>query len=171
MVPQGAIRPAPIRTALGTLPPYMYFSGDGHNHWHVRDLELGPFKRLPDQAKLRSAAKHGFSFYDNYRNGSTASAQYTSTNSCVGGSSALQVTMGLSTGWGDAYWWKRRGASFDAAEPRLRGLPRSWTHPAVWEPGGMTASRLGRSLASTRDPRARRSQDRAKPPAVAPPVR
>ncbi len=83
----------------------MYYSGDGHNHWHVRDLELSSFKRLPDHVKLRSGAKHGFCFYDNYRYGSPASAQYTSSNSCTGGNSALQTTMGLSTGWGDVYWW------------------------------------------------------------------
>ncbi len=96
----------------------MYFAGDGHYHWHVRDLELGSLKRLPDHAKLRSAAKHGFCFYDNYGFGSTASALYTSTNSCVGGSSALQVKMGLSTGWGDAYWWNTVGQYVDVS-----GLP------------------------------------------------
>ncbi len=96
----------------------MYFAGDGHSHWHVRDLELGSFKRLPDQVKLRSAAKHGFCFYDNYRYGSTANALFTSTNSCAGGSSALQVKMGLSTGWGDAYWWNTVGQYVD-----ISGLP------------------------------------------------
>lgn len=93
----------------------MFFSGDGHNHWHVADLELGSFKRLPDQLKLRSGAKHGFCFYDNYQYGSTASAGYTS---CGSDPSALKVKMGLSTGWGDVYWWNTAGQYVD-----ISGLP------------------------------------------------
>ncbi len=91
----------------------MFFSGDGHNHWHVADLELSSFKRLPDQVKLRSGAKHGFCFYDNYRYGSTASEGYTS---CGSDPSALQVKMGLSTGWGDVYWWNTAGQYVDVSD-------------------------------------------------------
>lgn len=93
----------------------MYFAGDGHSHWHVADLELSDFKRLPDNVKLRSGAKHGFCFYDNYQYGSIAEKGY---RSCGNDPSALQVTMGLSTGWGDAYWWNLAGQYVDVS-----GLP------------------------------------------------
>jgi hypothetical protein len=77
----------------------MYFGLDGHNHWHVRDLESFTLERLSDKKKVGTGAKHGFCFFDNYRYGSTQGPLY---NSC-GSSGDLKVTMGLSTGWGDIY--------------------------------------------------------------------
>lgn len=80
-------------------PAVMYFGGDGHNHWHVRDLESFVLKRLSDKKKVRTGAKHGFCFFDNYRYGSTEDPFY---GGC-GASGDLVVTMGLSSGWGDLY--------------------------------------------------------------------
>ncbi|MBA2625660.1 MAG: hypothetical protein H0U89_08660 [Acidimicrobiia bacterium] len=81
-----------------------YFGGDGHNHWHVRDLETYELERLDNGSRVGTGVKHGFCFYDNvgYRTslpGSPAGPVYTN----CGNSSDLQVLMGLSVGWGDRY--------------------------------------------------------------------
>ncbi len=84
----------------------MYFGGDGHNHWHVRDLEDFELERLDNGVKVGTGAKHGFCFYDNYRYGSTQAPFYTRQTSppaCGTSSSNLQTFMGLSVGWGDIY--------------------------------------------------------------------
>ncbi len=84
----------------------MYYSGDGHNHWHLRDLEDFELVRLDNGRLVGTGAKHGFCFYDNYRYGSTQDPFYTRQTSppaCGRYSSDLKVTMGLSRGWGDIY--------------------------------------------------------------------
>ena len=78
----------------------MYFGGDGHNHWHVRDLESFALKHLDKGGtKVGTNAKHGFCFFDNYRYGSAQVPYYTG----CGKSTDLQVAMGLTPGWGDLY--------------------------------------------------------------------
>ena len=57
----------------------MYFGGDGHNHWHVRDLENFELVRLDNGTKVGTGAKHGFCFFDNYLYGSSNPAYYTSS--------------------------------------------------------------------------------------------
>ena len=81
----------------------MTYAGDGHSHWHVRDLERFELRRLDGGAKVGTGAKHGFCFFDNYRFGSALSPYYTIARGACGGSSSLQVKMGLSRGWGDIY--------------------------------------------------------------------
>jgi hypothetical protein len=84
----------------------MYWSGDGHNHMHVRDLQEYV---LVSQNGLerRYGEKHGFCFWDNYRYntalpGYPANAVYTGSNSCQHLPDGT-VVMGLSVGWGDQY--------------------------------------------------------------------
>ncbi len=89
----GGYQDVPTRAA-------MYFAGDGHNHWHTRDLEWGTLNRSDNGVKVGSLAKHGFCFSDNYRFGSVSSAFYTS---CGGNPSTLSQVMGLSVRWGDIY--------------------------------------------------------------------
>lgn len=84
---------------------YMYWGGDGHNHWHLRDLETYALTRLDNGAKVGTGAKHGFCFYDNvaFRTnlpGAPSTAQY---RGC-GNLSDSSVRMGLSVGWGDLYY-------------------------------------------------------------------
>jgi hypothetical protein len=84
----------------------MFHAGDGHDHWHVRDLETGELLRLDNGSKVGALAKHGFCFYDNavYRltlPGAPQSPVYTSCGSLT----SLHVTPGLSVGWGDRYPW------------------------------------------------------------------
>jgi hypothetical protein len=78
----------------------MYFAGDGHNHWHLRNLEKYKLIRLPNGSKVGTGAKHGFCFYDNYRFGSKRAPYY---EGCGNDPDALRVRMGLSRGWGDVY--------------------------------------------------------------------
>jgi Lysyl oxidase len=78
----------------------MYFAGDGHNHWHLRDLEGFELIRLDNGSKVGTGAKEGFCFFDNAVFGSTQDAFY---KSCGRNPDALQVKMGLSRGWGDRY--------------------------------------------------------------------
>lgn len=84
----------------------MGWSGDGHNHWHVIGLEEYELDRLDNGVLVGTGAKTGFCFFDNTKHdlslpGAPASAVYTN----CGASSSLSVTMGLSTGWGDTYYW------------------------------------------------------------------
>jgi Lysyl oxidase len=79
----------------------MYYAGDGHNHWHLKNLESYTLTRLDNGKKVGTGAKEGFCFFDNYPFGSTADRVY---SGCAGNQpDALSVTMGLSRGWGDEY--------------------------------------------------------------------
>jgi Lysyl oxidase len=78
----------------------MYFAGDGHTHWHLRDLQTYELRRLDNGVKVGTGAKHGFCFFDNYRFGSKRAAYY---KGCGNNPDALEVRMGLSRGWGDRY--------------------------------------------------------------------
>ncbi len=85
----------------------VFYSGDGHDHWHVRDLEDYDLFRLDasgnvvEPAVVEQIEKIGFCFFDNANYGSSEPEQYVG---CEGGNpDALRVTMGLSEGWGDRY--------------------------------------------------------------------
>lgn len=100
-------------------PAEMYFSGDGHDHWHVRDLEEFTLKRMDNGNQVGTGAKHGFCFYDNYRFGSTKPPFYTAARGACGhDSSELKVKMGVSVGWGDLYHYTLPGQYID-----ITGLP------------------------------------------------
>jgi hypothetical protein len=92
------------RTEVAT-PASMFFAGDGHDHWHVRDLQDWTIASVNERAEpLRSGAKTGFCFWDNHRYGSTAAAFYhpITTSACEMRTDGT-VPMGLSVGWGDEY--------------------------------------------------------------------
>jgi hypothetical protein len=85
----------------------MYWAGDGHSHWHLRDLETSSLDRADNGVKVGSAAKHGFCFFDNVKfnlllPGAPLNAFYTG---CGTDPTVLGQTMGLSIGWGDAYYY------------------------------------------------------------------
>jgi hypothetical protein len=88
---------------LGT-PAVMFWAGDGHDHWHVRDVEAYELTRLDNGRRVGTGAKHGFCYFDNtpYRlwlAGAPGSEVY---GGC-GTAADLTVTTGLSVGWGDTY--------------------------------------------------------------------
>lgn len=85
----------------------MYWSGDGHSHWHLRDLETSSLDRADNGVKVGSTAKHGFCFFDNIKfnlllPGSPPNVSYTG---CGTDPTVLTQSMGLSIGWGDAYYY------------------------------------------------------------------
>lgn len=97
----------------------MYWSGDGHSHWHVRDLE-GYVLQNTNATIKRTGEKHGFCFFDNYQYDlglpdAPASRAYTR---CGFGSADAEVSMGLSIGWGDLY-----NASLPDQYIDISGLP------------------------------------------------
>jgi lysyl oxidase len=84
----------------------LIFAGDGHTHWHVRNLESYELSSTGDGAKVGTSAKAGFCFSDDVRYrpslaGAPASAQYHRPQ--CGTPSSLSLVMGLSVGWGDRY--------------------------------------------------------------------
>jgi Lysyl oxidase len=89
----------------------MYYAGDGHNHWHLRNLETYWLFRLDDGVNVGRGAKEGFCFFDNYRFGSTADRFY--LGCAKDQPNALSVTMGLSRGWADIYHWSLVGQYID----------------------------------------------------------
>jgi hypothetical protein len=89
---------------------HMFYSGDGHDHWHIADLERYTLKRLGGSSQVREGAKQGFCVYDFYPynltlRGAPKSKQYPSRITCGAPEhqEALQVDMGLSVGWVDKY--------------------------------------------------------------------
>jgi RTX calcium-binding nonapeptide repeat (4 copies)/Lysyl oxidase len=85
----------------------LFYSGDGHNHWHVKDLEdyelfqLDASGNVVEPAVVEEGNKIGFCFFDNADYGATEPEHY---RGCEGNNpDALVVTMGLSRGWGDTY--------------------------------------------------------------------
>ena len=108
------------RTWSSTPTAYrMYWSGDGHSHWHVRDLEEYALQNTNATIK-RTGAKHGFCFFDNYQYDlaladAPASRAYTR---CGFSSADTEVAMGLSIGWGDLY-----NASLPDQYIDISGLP------------------------------------------------
>ena len=115
----------------------MYYSGDGHDHWHVRNLQRYTLTRLADGKKVRTGDKHGFCFWDNVPFGSSQGAFYTDSSSpraCGQFATELTVVMGLSRGWGDIYptsWVPDQYIDITGVAPgkyRLKGVvdPSNW---------------------------------------------
>ena len=86
----------------------MYFAGDGHSHWHVRDLASYTLQNAAATIK-RTGEKHGFCFFDNSEVNLDLRHAPQSPRYLAGGcgkASSTSVTTGLSLGWGDKYAYK-----------------------------------------------------------------
>jgi hypothetical protein len=91
----------------------MYYAGDGHNHWHLRNLESYTLTRLKTGKNVGTGAKEGFCFFDNVKwfktdsNGNPITPGVPSSpvyKGCANNQpGATEVTVGLSRGWGDIY--------------------------------------------------------------------
>jgi hypothetical protein len=84
------------------------FAGDGHGHWHVRDLETYTLHSLDTGATTAYGAKGGYCFMDTtpYRlslPGAPQQPRYTDEG--CGEATSTTLAMGLSVGWGDRYGW------------------------------------------------------------------
>jgi hypothetical protein len=97
---------------------FIYWAGDGHNHFHIADLEDGTLTRVSNGNQVGSLAKHGFHLvdslpFDTSLPGAPTSAVY----AVCGGSSckmkALNMYMGISVGWLDRYRWAVVGQYID----------------------------------------------------------
>jgi hypothetical protein len=88
-------------------PVQLVYGGDGHNHWHVKDLER--YWLVPaGGGSQRVGHKAGFCFFDNYRYkltlpGAPQTVQY--PRSVCGYQASRTLRHGLSVGWGDSYAW------------------------------------------------------------------
>ena len=87
----------------------LVWGGDGHSHWHVRDLENYELDRLDNGSKVGTGQKSGFCFFDTtaFRlslSGAPANSVYTPGSVCgQGNQAATNLKMGISVGWGDKY--------------------------------------------------------------------
>jgi Lysyl oxidase len=86
----------------------LIYGGDGHNHWHVEDLESYSLVSWPSGTGERLGKKAGFCFFDNYQYklslpGAPQAAQYSRT--VCGNRFSRTLRHGLSVGWGDKYQW------------------------------------------------------------------
>jgi hypothetical protein len=91
------------------IPAEFIYSGDGHNHWHFKDLQSYELDRLDNGVKVGTGHKSGFCFFDNWKYnlnlpGAPGSAVYSSRG--CGTQASLSLTMGVSVGWGDLYSWR-----------------------------------------------------------------
>jgi hypothetical protein len=96
----------------------IYYAGDGHNHWHLKNLE-----HYTLSGSNQTGAKGGFCFFDNVKwfkkdasgnpitPGVPSNPVYTGCANNQPG--AQSVTMGLSKGWGDKYGVKSIGQYID----------------------------------------------------------
>ena len=93
----GSYRDVPV-------PTVMFWAGDGHDHWHVRDVEGYELTRLDNGTRVGTGAKHGFCYFDTtpYRL-SLPDAPASPVYGGCGGPQDLTVTTGISVGWGDTY--------------------------------------------------------------------
>ena len=117
----------------------MFYAGDGHNHWHTKDVEGGTLVRLDNGRKVGTLAKEGFCFFDNVKYrltlpGAPQSAVYVQPPSCSPNQpNTLTASMGLSVGWGDSY-----PASLNLQWIDITGLPNGkYRLTAIADPGNV----------------------------------
>jgi hypothetical protein len=85
----------------------LIYGGDGHNHWHIKNVER--YSLVPSGGGAeRVGQKAGFCFFDNYQYklslpGAPQAAQYPRT--VCGNRYSKILRHGLSVGWGDKYQW------------------------------------------------------------------
>jgi hypothetical protein len=83
-------------------PATMFWSGDGHDHWHVTDLQDIRIQNL-DAEVLGRVHKTGFCFLDSFSYGSSQPSRYNSARSVCQTRTDGTVPMGVSVKWGDTY--------------------------------------------------------------------
>ena len=109
---------------VGTPSVQLMYEGDGHDHWHVKDLEtyqLAPLPHGNSNSPSRIGQKVGFCFFDNYQYrlrlpGAPRDAEYGRPG--CGTRSSVRLRNGLSVGWGDIYHRSLPGQYID-----ITGLP------------------------------------------------
>ena len=102
----------------------LVYEGDGHDHWHVKDLEtyqLAPLPHGNSNSPSRTSQKVGFCFFDNYQYRPwlpDAPWYLEYGRQGCGTRSSVRLRNGLSVGWGDIYHRSLPGQYID-----ITGLP------------------------------------------------
>lgn len=117
------------------IPANLIFGGDGHDHWHVSEIETHWVETLDGQ-EVGRVLKEGYCFFDNVEfdlglAGAPQLRQYFSPD--CGGRWDRSLTMGLSVGWGDSYPWSMFEQQIDVTgieEGRYR--IRAEADPSGW---------------------------------------
>jgi hypothetical protein len=89
-----------------SVPSFIFWAGDGHDHWHVNDFISTTLERTDNGVKVGTFAKQGFCLTDsNAFNRSLPGAPDTKVyKGCVmGGQNTLAGRIGISVGWADRY--------------------------------------------------------------------
>jgi hypothetical protein len=113
----------------------MKWAADGHNHWHILDVQWFKLQNLHGTTLLKTA-KTGFCFLDSYPYGSSKPSRYNSANFVCQSSPNGTVPMGTSVRWGDIY---RSTIAFQWID--ITGLPSGDYFIKIiadppWETGG-----------------------------------
>ena len=116
-------------------PATLVYGGDGHDHWHIREVESHTIENL-DGAVLGRVVKSGFCFFDTDQvrpelPGAPATKIYASKD--CGGRFDAAIRMGLSVGWGDEYPWVLFEQEIDITNlPEGRYRLRAVADPYGW---------------------------------------
>lgn len=86
----------------------MVYGGHGHDHWHIK---FGAAYRLTSEEgrQLASQTKAGYCFFDQVKVDGTlpgAPAEWVYFNDLCGKTGDTSVSMGMSVGWSDPYFWQ-----------------------------------------------------------------
>jgi hypothetical protein len=97
----------------------LVYEGDGHDHWHVKDLEEYRLVPLRNTSRDRIGQKVGFCFFDNYQNrlllpGAPQDPVYRRRG--CGTRDSVRLQNGLSVGWGDIYHRSLPGQYIDITD-------------------------------------------------------
>jgi hypothetical protein len=96
----------------------LVYEGDGHDHWHVKDLEEYRLVPLRNTSRDRIGQKVGFCFFDNYQYEllpGAAQAPVYRRRGC-GTRNSVRLQNGLSVGWGDIYHRSLPGQYIDITD-------------------------------------------------------
>ena len=97
----------------------LVYAGDGHDHWHVKDLEQYRLVPLASPGGSRIGHKVGFCFFDNYQYRlalADAPQDPVYGHRACGRRNSLGLRTGLSVGWGDIYHRSLPGQSIDITD-------------------------------------------------------
>jgi hypothetical protein len=111
------------------------YGGDGHEHWHVREVERHAVEKL-DGEVVGEVTKQGFCFYDTdpFRlDLPRAPTEPVYSATACGGRVDGSSRMGLSVGWGDEYPWNMLEQRIDLTDaPDGRYRLRAIADPFGW---------------------------------------
>lgn len=97
----------------------LVYEGDGHDHWHVKDLEQYRLVPLRSARPDRIGQKVGFCFFDNYEYDLSlpdAPLDPVYGHRGCGTRESVALRTGLSVGWGDIYHRRLPGQSIDITD-------------------------------------------------------